>query len=66
MLECVSWENHAVILKFGLEIKNHCIARAIIEGFPAVIPKLTPSNQESLHAGVCFFGKSCSDSQVWA
>ena len=52
--EGVNGEKLTSILKFGPEIKNHCIARAILESFPAAIPKLTPSNPESLHAGVCF------------
>ena len=30
----------------------------------AVIPKLTPSNQESLHTGGRFLAKTCSDSQI--
>ena len=31
----------------------------------AVIPKLTPSNQESLQCKMRFQAKSCIDSQVW-
>ena len=67
---CSIWadseENLVLILKSEPEIKNHCSRGAILEGFPAAIPKLTPSNPESLHAGVCFLGKSRNDSQVWA
>ena len=48
VLSCSS-DDAASIPKSGLEIKNHCIARAILEGFPAAILKFTPSNQESLH-----------------
>ena len=37
-----------VILKSGSEIKNHCTLEDVSGQIPAVIPKFTPSNQESL------------------
>ena len=46
------------------QIKNHCRTEAVSGQKPAVIPKFTPSNQESLHAGGRFRAKTCSDSQV--
>ena len=61
-----SGDGAASIPKSGPEIKNHCIARAILEGFPAAIPKLTPSNQESMHARGRKRGNPCIDSQVRA
>ena len=37
-----SGENLASIPKSGPEIKNHCSNGAILEVFPAAIPKFTP------------------------
>ena len=56
----------AVIPKFGHEIQNHCKLEDISGQNHAVIPKLTPSNQESMHARGLKQGKPCIDSQVWA
>ena len=47
------------------EIKNHCSRGAVSGRNPAVILKLTPSNQESLQPRGGFPTKPCSDSQVW-
>ena len=55
-----------MIRKFEPEIKNHCTLEGVSRQKPAAIPKLTPSNQESLHARGRFQAKTCSDSQVWA
>ena len=49
VLNCSS-DDAAAIRKSGLEIKNHCTLEAVSWQKPAAIPKLTPSNQESLHA----------------
>ena len=54
----------ASIPKSGPEIKNRCTHEGINRQNLAAIPKLTPSNQESLHAGGRFRAKTCSDSQV--
>ena len=54
----------AVIRKSGPEIKNRCSNEAVSGQNPAVIPKFTPSNQESLHAKRRKLGKTCSDSQI--
>ena len=56
----------AVIRKSGPEIKNLCSNEAVSGQNPAVIPKFTPSNQESMHERGCKPGKACIDSQVWA
>ena len=46
-----SSDGAAAIPKSGPEIKNHCTLEDISGQKPAAIPKLTPSNPESLHAG---------------
>ena len=56
----------ASIRKSEPEIKNHCTVEGFSRQKPAVIPKLTPSNQESLQCKMRFQAKSCIDSQVWA
>ena len=61
--EGVNREKFASIRKSGLEIKNRCTPRAKSREKPAVIPKFTPSNQESMHAQGQIPGKVCSDSQ---
>ena len=43
-----SSDGAAVIPKSSLEIKNHCTLEGVSWQKPAVIPKLTPSNQESM------------------
>ena len=48
------------------EIKNHCARETVSRQNPTAIPKLNPSNQESLHTGGRFLAKTCSDSQVCA
>ena len=52
----------AVIRKSGPEIKNHCTLEGVSRQKPAVIPKFTPSNQESLQCKRRFQAKTCSDS----
>ena len=48
------------------QIKNHCTQENVFRQKPAVIPKFTPSNQESLQCKRRFQAKTCSDSQVRA
>ena len=52
----------AAIRKFGPEIKNRCTQKDVSGEKLAAIPKFTPSNQESLHAGGPIPGIPCSDS----
>ena len=63
--EGVNGKKLASIRKSGPEIKNHCSQKDKAWAIPAAILKLTPSNQESLHAGGCKQAKPCSDSQVY-
>ena len=63
--EGVNGKKLASIRKSGPEIKNHCSQKDKAWAIPAAILKLTPSNQESLHAGACKQAKPCSDSQVY-
>ena len=61
-----SRRNHTVIPKSEPKIKNHCSDEAVSGQSLAAIPKLTPSNQESMHERGLKQGKPCIDSQVWA
>ena len=54
----------ASIRKFGLEIKNHCTLEGVSWQKPAVIPKFTPSNQESLESQGQISDNPCSDSHI--
>ena len=54
------------IRKSGLEIRNRCTEVPGMMLAVAVIVKLTPSNQESLHGSAWNEPRSCSDCQVWA
>ena len=64
-LEGINRQNHASIRKSGLEIKNRCTQEGVNRHILAVIPKFTPSNQESLQPRGRFWAKPCSDSQVY-